>query len=114
MTREALVIAFIPFPTSVISVNADHASTIFHALVMAAAGLALALLWYHAAYRHNLVDLHLSKQRRWREASGSLIVAAIFILSIGLGFIREGLVRICWVLIIPVSLLINVRREARE
>jgi TMEM175 potassium channel family protein len=105
-----MVIAFIPFPTSVISENANLTATIFYALIMAVAGLVLALLWFYAAYRHNLIDAQFNKQRRWREAAGSLVIAAIFLLSIGVVFISPGLVRVFWLLIIPVSLILNVRR----
>jgi uncharacterized membrane protein len=106
-----MVIAFIPFPTSVISENGSRSATVFYAIVMALGGLVLAILWLHAAYHHNLIDPRLNKRRRWREAAGSLAIAAIFFLSIGIAFLDEGLVRICWVLIIPISLFLNVRRE---
>jgi uncharacterized membrane protein len=99
-----MVIAFIPFPTAVISENATRTATIFYALVMALGGLVLAVLWMHAAYNHKLINPQLNKRRRWREAAGSLAIAAIFFLSIGVAYLDESLVRICWVLIIPVSL----------
>jgi uncharacterized membrane protein len=107
-----MVVAFIPFPTSVISESSSNLATIFYALVMALGGLVLAILWLYAAYNRNLIDLHLNKRQRWREAVGSLAIAAIFLLSIGVSFVNVGLVRICWVLIIPISLFLNVRREA--
>jgi uncharacterized membrane protein len=107
-----MVIAFIPFPTTVMSESINLASSVFYALVMAAAGLLLALLWLHATRRHNLFDLHLSKQQRWREATGPLAIALIFLLSIGVAYLDLGLVRIFWLLIIPVSLALNIHREA--
>ncbi len=106
-----MVIAFIPFPTTVISENATRTATVFYALIMGLAGLALTVLWLHVVYTENLVDPHLNKRQLWREATGSLAIAAIFFLSIGIAYIAEGWVRIFWLLIIPVSLFINARRK---
>lgn len=106
-----MVIAFIPFPTVVISENSSRTATVFYALVMALGGLVLALLWLHAASNHRLIVPHLSKQQQRRELSGILAMIAIFLLSIGLAFIAEDLVRLCWTLIIPVSLFLGRRRE---
>jgi TMEM175 potassium channel family protein len=106
-----MVIAFIPFPTAVISENANRIATIFYALVMALAGLVLTFLWWHAASDFNLIDLHLSKTQRWREMYGALTIVAIFLISIGVAYIDAGLVRLCWLIIIPVSLILNRRRK---
>jgi uncharacterized membrane protein len=107
-----MVIAFIPFPTAVMSENVNRTATVFYALVMALAGLILAILWWHAARNHNLIDPHLDRQRRWREAATPLVTVAIFLLSIGIAFFDEGLVRICWALVLPISLFLNMRRKA--
>ena len=107
-----MVIAFIPFPSSVVSENDNRTAIIFYELVMALAGLLLALLWLHAAHNHRLIDPQLSKQQRWREAIGPLASSAIFLVSIGFAFVDKNLVRVCWLLIIPVSLFINVRRDS--
>jgi uncharacterized membrane protein len=107
-----MVIAFIPFPTAVMSETINMTSSIFYALVMAAAGVLLAVLWLHATRRQVLFDLHLSRQQRWREATGPLAIALIFLLSIGVAYVDLGLVRIFWLLIIPISLVLNIRREA--
>jgi uncharacterized membrane protein len=107
-----MVIAFIPFPTAVISENENLVATIFYALVMALAGLLLAILWWHAARNHNLIDPHLDRQQRWRETAGPLAAVAIFLLSIGIAFFDSGLTRICWTLVLPLSLFLNMRRKA--
>ncbi len=107
-----MVIAFIPFPTAVVSEYPNRTASIFYALIMALGGLLLAILWQHAARNPQLIDLHLSKRQRWREAAGPLAITAIFVLSIGVAFFAAGWVRVVWILIIPVSILLNVRREA--
>ncbi len=105
-----MVIAFIPFPTAVVSEYTNRTVSIFYALIMALAGLLLAILWLHVASNPQLTDTHLSKQQRWREAAGLLVIVAIFLLSIGVSFIAGGWVRIVWLLIIPVAIVMNVRR----
>ncbi len=107
-----MVIAFIPFPTSVVSENASRTATIFYASVMALGGLALTVLWLYIMRKNNLLDARLSKQKRWREALGSLTIAVIFIASIGVAYLNENLVRLFWLLIIPASIVINARRPA--
>jgi uncharacterized membrane protein len=106
-----MVIAFIPFPTEVMSENNNRTASIFYALIMALAGIMLALLWYHATHNHNLIDFHISKQQIRREIAGPLAISALFLISIGIAFINPGLVRLFWVLIIPATLIINLQRE---
>jgi uncharacterized membrane protein len=105
-----MVIAFIPFPTEVMSENGNQTASIFYASIIALAGLLLALLWHHATHNHNLIDFHISKQQVWREMAGPIVIAALFIFSIGIAFINAGLVRLFWLLIIPATLLINFQR----
>jgi uncharacterized membrane protein len=106
-----LVIAFIPFPTAVISENGNRTATIFYALVMALGGLLVTVLWWHAVRNHNLVDHQLSRKLLRQELVAPLATAAIFLLSIGISFLDAGLVRIFWALIIPVSMISNARRR---
>lgn len=107
-----MVIAFIPFPTTVLSENGNRTATIFYALIMALGGLLVALLWWYANRNHRLVDPQLSKQLFWQEAISPLATAAIFLISIGIAFLNEGLVRLFWILLLPLSLVINARRKA--
>lgn len=107
-----MVIAFIPFPTAVMSENGNRTSTIFYALAMALGGILISILWWHAAHNHNLIDPQLNRQVQWREVISPLTTVAIFVLSIGIAFWDEGLVRIFWVLILPVSIIFNSKRRA--
>lgn len=45
-----MVVAFIPFPSSIISKYSERTATIFYALIMALAGLILAGIWWHASH----------------------------------------------------------------
>ena len=107
-----MVIAFIPFPTTVVSENGNRTATIFYALIMAFGGLLVFTLWWHAVRNHNLIDAHLDKQFLRREVAAPLATAGIFILSIGIAFLNEHLVRFFWMLLIPLSLFLNSRRTA--
>jgi uncharacterized membrane protein len=105
-----MMIAFIPFPTAVMSENVNFTATGFYALIMTLACLSGLILWWHAARNHNLIDPHLDKHQVWREASVPAATIAIFVLSMGVAFFDAGLARICWVFVFPVSLFL--RRKA--
>jgi uncharacterized membrane protein len=57
-----MVIAFVPFPTSVISESGNHTATIFYALTMALAGVMLTAIWWHAA-RNNRTEGDRAQER---------------------------------------------------
>jgi uncharacterized membrane protein len=107
-----MLIAFMPFPTSVMSQNGSRTATVFYALVMALGGLLLALLWWHAAHNHHLVDPQLDKRFIRQEVVTPLATVAVFLISIGIAFLDQGLARLLWLLLIPVSLFLGARREA--
>ena len=94
-----MTIAFIPFPTSLISLYGNRTSTIFYASVMILASLLSVAIWWYASYKDRLIDPHLDQRQRRRETLGPLLTIGVFILSIGLAFIDPGLARISWVLI---------------
>jgi uncharacterized membrane protein len=105
-----MMIAFIPFPTAVMSGNVSFTATSFYALTMILASLSSLVLWWHAARDRHLLDPNLDERRIWREATVHLATIAIFILSIGVAALEAGLARICWVLVFPVAYLL--RRNA--
>ncbi len=106
-----MAVAFIPFPTSVLSESVTRTASVFYALVMALGGVLMALLWWHAIRNHNLIDPQLDRQLQRREMVAPLATAAIFLISIGIAFWNAGLVRLFWLLIVPVSLTWNARRH---
>lgn len=94
-----MTIAFIPFPTSLISVYGNRTSTIFYALVMILASLWSAVLWWYASYKNRLISPQLDQRLRRRESLGPLFSMGVFVLSIGLTFIDITLARVSWVLL---------------
>ena len=59
-----MFVAFLPFPSSVISINPNRTATIFYALIVALVALLMAVMWWYAAWRGHLVDAGLDLRRR--------------------------------------------------
>lgn len=104
-----MMIAFIPFPTAIMSENVSFTATAFYALTMILTSLSGLILWRHAARNHRLIDPNLGRRQIWREASVPLVTAAIFTLSIGVAALDAGLARVCWILVFPVAFFLRRR-----
>ncbi len=98
-------IAFIPFPTSVISENGNRTATIFYASSITLTGLFSALLWQYASWENRLIDEHVDKGVARRNLLSILTTPAVFILSIGLTFINPDLGKFSWLLTAPAALM---------
>lgn len=98
-----LVIAFIPFPSSVISKYSDRSATIFYALTMASAGLLLAVNWGYASHNNRLINPSLGKEIRTRQLISPLLTAGIFLLSVLVSYWSMNLSRLTWLLILLTS-----------
>ena len=51
-----MVIAFIPFPTSLISVSSDAYVTIFYAGTLVIGSVMMVILWGYASAKYRLID----------------------------------------------------------
>jgi len=98
-----MVIAFVPFPTSVISESGNRTATIFYALTMTLGGLVLAALWWYASWHNRLTDPGLDAWQVRRQFIPMLLTVVLFILSIGFAFLDENLARFSWLLVVPIS-----------
>lgn len=98
-----MVIAFVPFPTSVISESGNRTATIFYALIMILGGLMLAALWWHASWHNRLTDPDLDARQARRQYIPMLLTVSLFVLSIGVAFLSESLARFSWLLVVPIS-----------
>jgi TMEM175 potassium channel family protein len=94
-------IAFIPFPTSVISEYGNLTATIFYALSIGVAGMLSALVWWYAARNNRLVIRALDMKKRWRELLNPLSVSLVFFVSVGLAFINSDLAKFSWLVLLP-------------
>ena len=98
-----LVIAFIPFPSAVISRYPDFAATAFYAATMAMAGLLLTGLWWYASRKNRLVDPGIDPRINRYQFAGPLLASTIFLLSIVIAHYSGYLSRLSWLLILFVS-----------
>lgn len=94
-----MFIAFIPFPTSVISEYGNRASTVFYAIVVSLASITSFFLWWYASHQNRLIDPQLDARQRRHETRVSLVVFGVFIVSIGLAFVNADLAKFSWLLI---------------
>lgn len=99
-----MVVAFVPFPTTVLSRSGGMVATIFYAGTMCVAGLLSAALSFYAMSRGRLLKHTLDRRSARLEVVRSLGTPAVFLLSIGLAFFSPGIARISWVLIVVVML----------
>ena len=92
-----LLIAFLPFPTSVLGRNQQEpVAAILYALTLAVSNLLFAATWWHASHRHRLVRSDLSSEivrlRFYRTLGG----AFVFLLSIPIALWRPVAAEIIW------------------
>lgn len=100
-------VAFIPFPTAVISENGNRTATILYALSASLTGLLSTLLWVYASHKQRLVAKDLPYPVIHRGVTRNLIAPAIFLFSIGLSYFDPDLAKLSWILIAPVVFVIK-------
>ncbi len=100
-------VAFIPFPTSVISENGNRTATILYALNASLVGVFSALLWAYASYKKRLIAPDTEPAVVHRGIVRNLIAPAIFLLSIGLAFLDPDLAKFSWLAIAPAAVLVK-------
>ena len=100
-------VAFIPFPTSVISEFGNRTATIFYALAISLAGIFSALLGAYARQKGYLQRSDSLTPRKLPERAGSLAVPGVFLLSIAIAFVNPDLAKFSWFLIVPVIVLLQ-------
>ncbi len=97
-----MVIAFVPFPTRVMSDFDNSAATIFYAITVAAAGFLTAAINFHAVHR-GLIDMDSPEAARMQRPWRLLIIPAVFLLSVPIAYFDTDLARYFWLLLIPLS-----------
>lgn len=96
-----LGIAFIPFPSAILSEYSNRTATVFYSLSITIIGLLNAAVWVYSAHNHRLIDPGFSPQQIWRETLRAFAVPGIFLLSIGLAFLDANaiLAKLSWLLL---------------
>jgi uncharacterized membrane protein len=102
-----MAVAFIPFPTSIISENGNRTATILYALNASVVGILSTLLWIYASHQRRLVVPNLDSGVVRRGVIRNLVAPIIFLSSIGLSFLNPDLAKFSWILIAPAVLLIK-------
>jgi uncharacterized membrane protein len=93
-----MAIAFVPFPTSVLAEFGNQTAVTLYALTMAVAALMSGLGWWYAIHDNRLVDASLDAHTRRRETISIWIVAAVFVLSIGIATVSPRAATFSWIL----------------
>jgi uncharacterized membrane protein len=102
-----MVVAFLPFPSSLLSRYPDRVATNFYSLTMIVGELMLALIWWYASRNNRLTDPKMDPQQRRRQFINPLVTSLVFLVSIGIAYLSPTLARLSWILILPVSLYAN-------
>ena len=100
-------IAFIPFPTAVLSENGNRTATIFYSLSIAITGLLSALLWWYVSKENRLLDDNFDTKLAKQNLISILTVPAVFLLSIGLAYINPDLAKFSWMLTAPAAMIVR-------
>jgi uncharacterized membrane protein len=86
-----LLIAFIPYPTSVIGQHPnDQVAQVFYFATLSATALLLALLWWYASGRRRLVDVDISQKVVVELHRNSIAATALFLVLTGLSVVGVG------------------------
>ncbi len=105
-----MAIAFIPFPTSVISDYGNRTATIFYALTIIVTGLLSIALWGYATYHNRLVDERLDVNTHRQLFLSPLITLSVFLISIGIAIVSYELARLTWLLLIPIAFILRRKK----
>lgn len=108
-----MVVAYIPFPSSLLSENANRTATIFYALTIMLIGLIMVGLWWYATWKNRLINPDMSPFEKRIEILNPILTVIVFALSIGIAIIDPSLARLSWLLLLPVILFVSHRLAER-
>ena len=100
-------IAFIPFPTAVMSESGNRTSTITYALAILVSGLLSTSILRYSAGGGRLLGPNVPAGYLHHETLRSLVVPLVFLLSIPVAFIDADLAKYSWILILPALMLLR-------
>ncbi|NMB90936.1 MAG: DUF1211 domain-containing protein [Chloroflexi bacterium] len=105
-----MLVAFVPFPTSILSAYGTQAATILYAAFMLALGLVNLAIWWYAARHNRLIDPHFDPRWRRRETLRAASVPAVFAFSIALAFLNADVAKFSWILVAAILQLAGAPR----
>ncbi|WP_440991789.1 TMEM175 family protein [Haloarchaeobius baliensis] len=103
-----LLVAFVPYATSVFSTYPNRLGVSFIAAVLALTGLSLASLWIYAS-RRELIEAGLTSRTVGIQATRFLISPIVFAGSIAVASVDPTWAMLTWVLLVPINVVLNSR-----
>ena len=103
-----LMIAFIPYGTSLFSRYPGRFGVMFYAGVLALTGLSLAVLWAYAS-RQDLLEAGLESRTVLLQGARFLVSPLVFVLSIGVAMVDPTLAILSWFLLVPLNAVFQSR-----
>jgi uncharacterized membrane protein len=108
-----LCVAFLPFPTALLGEHdTDRTAIVFYALAMFLTGLASAGVWHYATFRHRCVGADLDRRRVHYLSRRSLVVPAVFIVTLPVALWNASAAKAVW--FAPFPAIAAVRRRHRD
>ena len=103
-----LMVAFIPYGTSLFSRSPGRCGVMFYAGVLALTGLSLAVLWAYAS-QQDLIEAGLGSRTVLLQSARFLVSPLVFLLSIGVAVVDPTLAILTWVLLLPLNAVFQSR-----
>lgn len=102
-----LIVAFVPFPTSVMAEHGDQtAAIVLYAATVAALSLVQLWIWVHA-YRHGLMEKDIDRGLYLYVCLNLVPAPLVFLVSIPLAIVIPNWTPFFWILIWPVSAIVT-------
>ena len=109
-----MCVAFLPVPAGVLGRYGGYRPAVFFYVgSLTITGVFIMLLWWYASSDHRLVDKSLDPALIRHHVQRSMIAPMIFLLSLGLAFLRPFLAELSW-LLIGVAIVIHERLYRRR
>jgi uncharacterized membrane protein len=99
-----MLVAFMPFPSAILTRSGNQTATLFYALIITAQSLIFTLMWWYASWKGRLINPDLDVSLIRREQTHSLMMSGVFLLSIVIVLFDHQLARLMWFLLIPISM----------
>jgi len=103
-----LMIAFIPYGTSLFSTYPGRFGVMFYAGVLALTGLSLAVLWAYTS-RQDLLEAGLESRTVLLQGARFLVSPLVFVLSIMIAIVDPTLAILSWFLLVPLNAVFQSR-----
>lgn len=101
-----LLIVFMPYPTELLSLfGKTMVATVLYASVLALAGILQAAMAFYATRGHRLVDDEFEMSQAGEYLRNSLLMSAVFIISIGIAFVSVTAAQFFWLTLFVIQLL---------